>query len=103
MLLWILCYRITASKERWDKNEQCHSNNKVTKLRNEKVTLDVERQRDHVTHQIGRGETIKEVEVEAPGDIDIQVSYMAMDHTHIHIRPHKLNILFLVYRIHQST
>ena len=52
-------------------------------MRNEKVTLDVERQRDHVTHQIGRGETIKEVEVEAPGDIDIQVSYMAMDHTHI--------------------
>ena len=85
MLLWILCYRITASKERWDKNEQCHSNNKVTKLRNEKVTLDVERQRDHVTHQIGRGETIKEVEVEAPGDIDIQVSYTGHgQHTHSH-------------------
>ena len=44
-------------------------------MRNEKVTSDVERQRDHVTHPIARGETIKEVEVEAPGDIDIQVSY----------------------------
>jgi hypothetical protein len=39
-----------------------------------RVTSDVERQRDHVTHQIARGEMIKESEVEAPGDIDIQVS-----------------------------
>ena len=70
--MWIVYYCITASKERWDKSEQSHS--RVTKLRDEKNTLDVERQRDHVCHQTARGEMIKETEVEAPGDIDIQVS-----------------------------
>ena len=64
-------YCITASKERWDKSEPSHS--RVTKLGDEK-NINVERQRDHVSHQIARGEMIKETEVEAPGDIDIQVS-----------------------------